>query len=217
MPVPLRTDFDAHALRAIARTTKDGPQARRLLALAAIYDGATRTAAARSRTPQRSKRASHQRLRPGRGSPRGSPGRTHRWPGSPSRRPGPRCPRPKSATTKPLSRSASAGPRRHARRLSGKPPRLVRWWMRARSNSAMPAKTVSTILPAGEVVSAHGSPRLRRPAPPSFRSSAISSRSRVERASRSRRATTTTSPSRSWSSMRVNAGRSRVAPETFSS
>src|SRR5215212_18256 len=47
MPVPLRTDFDAKALRAIARTTKDGPQARRLLALAAIYEGATRTAAAR--------------------------------------------------------------------------------------------------------------------------------------------------------------------------
>src|SRR4051794_24592432 len=47
MPVPLRTDFDAQALRAIARATKDGPQARRLLALAAIYDGATRTAAAR--------------------------------------------------------------------------------------------------------------------------------------------------------------------------
>ena len=40
MPVPLRTDFDADGLRAIARTTKDGPQARRLLALAAIYDGA---------------------------------------------------------------------------------------------------------------------------------------------------------------------------------
>ena len=47
MPVPLRTDFDADALCAIARQTKDGPQARRLLALAAIYDGATRTAAAR--------------------------------------------------------------------------------------------------------------------------------------------------------------------------
>src|SRR3954451_11061766 len=47
MPVPLRTDFDAKALRAIARATKDGPQARRLLALAAIYEGATRTAAAR--------------------------------------------------------------------------------------------------------------------------------------------------------------------------
>src|SRR3954470_11641861 len=47
MPVPLRTDFDAHALRAIARATKDGPQARRLLALAAIYEGPTRTEAAR--------------------------------------------------------------------------------------------------------------------------------------------------------------------------
>ncbi len=47
MPVPLRSDFNADALRAIARQTKDGPQARRLLALAAIYDGATRTEAAR--------------------------------------------------------------------------------------------------------------------------------------------------------------------------
>src|SRR5215217_4896633 len=47
IPVPLRTDFDANALRAMARQTKDGPQARRLLALAAIYEGATRTEAAR--------------------------------------------------------------------------------------------------------------------------------------------------------------------------
>ena len=47
MPVPLRTDFDAAALRAIARQTKDGPQARRLLALAAIYEGASRAEAAR--------------------------------------------------------------------------------------------------------------------------------------------------------------------------
>ena len=47
MPVPLRTDFDADGLRAMARTTKDGPQARRLLALAAIYEGASRTEAAR--------------------------------------------------------------------------------------------------------------------------------------------------------------------------
>jgi transposase len=47
MPVPLRTDFDADVLRAIARKTKDGPQARRLLALAAIYDGENRTEAAR--------------------------------------------------------------------------------------------------------------------------------------------------------------------------
>jgi len=44
--VGLRGDFDAGALRAAARRSKDGPQARRLLALAAIYDGATRTEAA---------------------------------------------------------------------------------------------------------------------------------------------------------------------------
>lgn len=47
MPTPLRPDFDADAVRAAARKSKDGPQARRLLALAAIYDGVTRTEAAR--------------------------------------------------------------------------------------------------------------------------------------------------------------------------
>jgi transposase len=47
IPVSLRGDFKASELRALARKTKDGPQARRLLALAAIYDGATRTEAAR--------------------------------------------------------------------------------------------------------------------------------------------------------------------------
>ena len=47
MPIPLRSDFDATALRQIARRSKDGPQARRLLALAAIYDGASRSDAAR--------------------------------------------------------------------------------------------------------------------------------------------------------------------------
>ncbi len=47
MPIPLRADFDARATRAAAKRSKDGPQARRLLALAAIYDGATRTEAAR--------------------------------------------------------------------------------------------------------------------------------------------------------------------------
>ena len=45
-PIPLRQDFDVSQLRSLARRTKDGPQARRLLALAAIYDGATRTEAA---------------------------------------------------------------------------------------------------------------------------------------------------------------------------
>jgi transposase len=47
MPIALRTDFDAAKLRGFAKRTKDGPQARRLLALAAIYDGASRTEAAR--------------------------------------------------------------------------------------------------------------------------------------------------------------------------
>lgn len=47
IPVSLRGDYKGFQLRALARKTKDGPQARRLLALAAIYDGATRTEAAR--------------------------------------------------------------------------------------------------------------------------------------------------------------------------
>src|SRR6201981_1674982 len=46
-PTPLRQDFDAPQVRGLARKTKDGPQARRLLALAGIYDGATRTEAAK--------------------------------------------------------------------------------------------------------------------------------------------------------------------------
>ena len=47
MPIPLRTDFDAMDLRSAARRTKHAGQARRLLALAAVYNGATRTEAAK--------------------------------------------------------------------------------------------------------------------------------------------------------------------------
>ena len=47
MPVPLRTDFDAAEVRKLAKKSKDGAQTRRLLALAAIYDGARRTEAAK--------------------------------------------------------------------------------------------------------------------------------------------------------------------------
>ena len=47
VPIPLRGDFKAYQLRGLAKKTKDGPQARRLLTLAAIYDGATRTEAAK--------------------------------------------------------------------------------------------------------------------------------------------------------------------------
>ncbi len=45
--ITLRSDFDASDLRRLARLSKDAPQARRLLALAAIYDGSKRTEAAR--------------------------------------------------------------------------------------------------------------------------------------------------------------------------
>jgi putative transposase len=47
VPIPLRGDFNAAQLRGLAKRTKDGPQARRLLALAAIYDGGTRSEAAK--------------------------------------------------------------------------------------------------------------------------------------------------------------------------
>jgi transposase len=47
MAIPLRGDFGASGLRAAARKTKDAAQARRLLALAAVYDGASRTEAAK--------------------------------------------------------------------------------------------------------------------------------------------------------------------------
>lgn len=47
VPIALRGDFDAVQLRGLAKKAKDGPQARRLLALASIYDGATRTEAAK--------------------------------------------------------------------------------------------------------------------------------------------------------------------------
>lgn len=45
-PIPLRSDFTAGALRAVAKRTPDASQVRRLLALAAIYDGASRSEAA---------------------------------------------------------------------------------------------------------------------------------------------------------------------------
>ena len=46
-PVPLRDDFNAAALRSIARRSHDSNQSRRLLTLAAIYDGSSRSDAAR--------------------------------------------------------------------------------------------------------------------------------------------------------------------------
>src|SRR5919199_5696984 len=45
-PIPLRADFNAAALRALAKRSRDPDQTRRLLALAAIYDGQSRSQAA---------------------------------------------------------------------------------------------------------------------------------------------------------------------------
>jgi transposase len=45
-PVPLRPDFDAEALRALAKSSRDPDQTRRLLALSAIYAGGSRSEAA---------------------------------------------------------------------------------------------------------------------------------------------------------------------------
>ena len=45
--IPLHDDFDGEGLRLLARQTKDATQIRRLLALASIYDGSTRSNAAR--------------------------------------------------------------------------------------------------------------------------------------------------------------------------
>ena len=45
--VQLREDFDGPSLRALAKRCRDGAQARRLIALAQIYDGARRSDAAR--------------------------------------------------------------------------------------------------------------------------------------------------------------------------
>ena len=46
MPIPLRSDYDAGRVRVVARESKNANQVRRLLALAAIYDGASRAEAA---------------------------------------------------------------------------------------------------------------------------------------------------------------------------
>jgi len=46
-PIPLRPDFDAARLRGLAKRSRDPDQTRRLLALAAIYEGGSRSEAAR--------------------------------------------------------------------------------------------------------------------------------------------------------------------------
>ena len=45
--IELRSDYDAARLRSLAKATRNAGQSRRLLALAEIYDGGSRTRAAR--------------------------------------------------------------------------------------------------------------------------------------------------------------------------
>ena len=45
--IGLRSDYSADELRRLAEVSRDAKQTRRLLALASIYEGASRTAAAR--------------------------------------------------------------------------------------------------------------------------------------------------------------------------
>lgn len=47
VPIALRNDYDSDQLRVLAKTNKDPRQVRRLLALAAVYDGMNRRDAAR--------------------------------------------------------------------------------------------------------------------------------------------------------------------------
>ncbi len=46
-PIRLRADFDSDTVRRLARTSRDADQTRRLLSLAVIYDGGSRSDAAR--------------------------------------------------------------------------------------------------------------------------------------------------------------------------
>ena len=91
--------------------------------------------------------------------------------------------------------------------LAASRPIEVRSRINSLSNSAIPAKTVKTIFPAGDIVSAQGSDNDLSPAPDSLMVSAISKRSRVERAKQPSLVTMTVSPLRNCSSRRCSSGR----------
>ncbi|ACL62600.1 hypothetical protein Mnod_8498 (plasmid) [Methylobacterium nodulans ORS 2060] len=84
-PVPLRWDFDAEALRRLARASHDPAQTRRLLALSAIYAGSSRSQAAALGgiwlQPARSS------CNPGRGARRNASGPARRMDGAMTQRP----------------------------------------------------------------------------------------------------------------------------------
>lgn len=82
--------------------------------------------------------------------------------------------------------------------------------------SASPPNAVSMSRPCGIVVSAHVSARERKPACLPVITVSVFKRSRVVRASRSRRVTMNTSPASSWSSKRRSCGRSVLSPRAIS-
>jgi len=86
----------------------------------------------------------------------------------------------------------------------------------SRSNSASPPSTVSISLPCAVVVSAHASASDLKPAPAFATASSTLSRSRVERASRSSRVTSNTSPAPRAPMAFARAFLSVTAPLTFS-
>ena len=82
-PIDLRNDFDSVSLRRLAKRTRDATQSRRLLALAEVYDGGSRTDASRIDGVGP---ADHSRL--GAALQRPRTGRAGRWgksPGAPSK------------------------------------------------------------------------------------------------------------------------------------
>ena len=102
------------------------------------------------------------------------------------------------------------------RALARSRPAPVRARMSSRSNSARPPRTVSISRPCGVVVSAQLSFKLLNPAPFAAISAKILSKSRVLRARRSSRLTTSTSPDSSLETALRSSGRSVRAPDSFS-
>ena len=103
-------------------------------------------------------------------------------------------------------------PSRLPARLARSRPSAVRSAIRDRSNSASPPRTVRMSLPVGVVVSAHESVSAFSFAPLVSMVWTISRRSRVDRASRSSRVMTSTSPSVRVSRAFFSSGRSDRAP-----
>jgi hypothetical protein len=123
-----------------------------------------------------------------------------------------------SCTTKRWLQGAdlACGPGSELARAARLRPSPVLARINSRSNSAKPPRTVSMSLPCGVVVSAQLSLSERKPAPRFASSSSRLSKSLVERASRSSRVTTSTSPCSSLRITLANSGRSVFAPGAFS-